>query len=53
MPTLKNYWKTNKLYNVPFFRTHMRGIRFTLLLRALNFARNPAEGESIPRNKFH
>lgn len=48
MPRLEDCWKTNKLFNLPFFRAHMSRNRFTLLLRALHFSRNPAEGESVP-----
>ncbi|KAL4104132.1 hypothetical protein QTP88_019445 [Uroleucon formosanum] len=53
MPRLEDYWKTNKLFNLPFFRTYMSRNRFTILLRALHFSRNPAEGESVPRNRLH
>jgi len=53
MPRLEDYWKTNKLFNLPFFRTYMSRNRFTILLRALHFLRNPAEGESVPRNRLH
>ncbi|VVC28111.1 PiggyBac transposable element-derived protein [Cinara cedri] len=53
MPRLEDYWKTNKLFNLPFFRAHMSRNRFTLLLRALHFSRNPTEGESVPRNRLH
>ncbi|KAE9543752.1 hypothetical protein AGLY_002148 [Aphis glycines] len=50
IPRLEGYWKTNKLFNLPFFRTYMSRNRFTILLRALNFSRNLAEGESVPLN---
>jgi len=53
LPRLEDYWKTNKLFNLPFFRTYMSRNRFTILLRALHFSRNPAEGESVPRNRLH
>jgi len=53
MPRLEDYWKTNKLFNLPFFRTYMSRNRFTILLRALYFSRNRAEGESVPRNRLH
>jgi hypothetical protein len=49
MPRLEDYWKTNKLFNLSFFRTYMSRNRFTIL----HFSRNPAEGESVPRNRLH
>lgn len=53
MPRLEDYWKTSKLFNLPFFRSYMSRNRFTLLLRALHVSRNPAEGEHVPRNRLH
>lgn len=32
MPRIEDYWKTSKLFNLPFFRSYMSRNRFTLLL---------------------
>jgi len=50
---IEDYWKTNMLFNIPFFREHMSRNRFMLLLRALHFSRNPKEGELAPRNRLY
>ncbi|KAL4091170.1 hypothetical protein QTP88_025907 [Uroleucon formosanum] len=53
IPRIEDYWETYKLFNLPFFRTYVSRNRFTILLRALHFSRNPVERESIPRNRLH
>lgn len=50
---LEDYWKTNDLFNIPFFRENMSRNRFMLLFRALHFSRNPKEGLSFPLNRLY
>lgn len=50
---LEDYWKTSRLFNIPFFRENMSRNRFMLIFRALHFTRNPKEGEPIPHNRLY
>lgn len=50
---LEDYWKTSKLFNIPFFLENMSRNRFMLLFRALHFSRNPQEGEVAPLSRLH
>ncbi|KAJ8964600.1 hypothetical protein NQ314_004758 [Rhamnusium bicolor] len=42
---LRNYWKTNELYNLPCFRSYMSRNRFLTILRCLHFSKNPERCE--------
>lgn len=53
MNRIEDYWKTSRLFNIPFFRETMSRNRFTLLFRALHFSRDTKEGEQVPDDKLH
>ncbi|KAL4149291.1 hypothetical protein QTP88_003271 [Uroleucon formosanum] len=50
---LEDYWKTSKLFNIPFFLENMSRNRFMLLFRALHFFRNHQKGEVAPLSRLH
>jgi hypothetical protein len=49
---LQDYWKTTRLFSIPFFSKSMNRDRFLLIMRCLHFARNPREGESLPEDRL-
>lgn len=44
---LQDYWKTNRFFNLPFFRSQMSRDRFLLILRCLHFS--PPDQQSTVR----
>lgn len=44
LPKLQDYWKTDRLFNIPIFREQMSRNRFLLILRCLHFS-SQSEGE--------
>jgi hypothetical protein len=49
---LQDYWKTTRLFSIPFFSKSMSRDRFLLIMRCPHFARNPREGESLPEDRL-
>lgn len=49
---LQDYWKTNRLFSLPFFAKNMSRDRFLLIMRCLHFARNPRVGEKQPEDRL-
>lgn len=44
LPRLRDYWRKDRLYSLPFGRFMSRN-RFLLIMRCLHFSPNPQEGE--------
>ncbi|CAH2012125.1 unnamed protein product [Acanthoscelides obtectus] len=52
VPRLRDYWRTDRFYNLAF-RNYMSRNRFLVVLRCLHFAHNPQEGEPRPADRLH
>ncbi|KAK5648157.1 hypothetical protein RI129_003049 [Pyrocoelia pectoralis] len=52
LPRLKDYWKTDRLFNIPSFRDSMGRDRFFLILRCLHFSKNPTKNEPKPEDRL-
>lgn len=52
MNRIEDYWKTSRLFSIPFFRETMGRNRFTLLFRALHFSREIKEEDHISDDKL-
>lgn len=50
---IQDYWKTDDLFNLPFFAKHMSRNRFLLILRCLHFDRNPLPGDEGFGDRLH
>lgn len=48
LPRMSDYWKTDKLFNLPCFRERMSRNRYMLIMRALHFCQNLEAGEEVP-----
>lgn len=49
---LEDYWKTDRLFNIPCFREHMGRDRFLSILRCLHFAENPTSAANKPEDRL-
>lgn len=45
----QDYWKTDRLYNIPLFRQHMSRDRFLIILRCLHFCKPDSESTPIEK----
>lgn len=50
---IKDYWATNRLFNIPCFRNYMGRNRFMSIMRFLHFARNPQPDEKKPDDRLY
>lgn len=52
-PRMRDYWKTDPLFNIKGISASMSRNRFLLILRTLHFSRNPEPNESKPEDRLY